>query len=92
MSKLHSTNKSTLSATPFIMPKTKKTSFHPKKGEPKNAPVTRAHANTSPTADTASTHTGAARLATSEVQNKMMIMGHQISFCHVPVVRSFFTL
>ncbi len=28
----------------------------------------------------------------SEVQNKMMIMGHQISSCHVPVVRSFFIL
>ncbi len=31
-------------------------------------------------------------LTTSEVQNKMMIMGHQISSCHVPVVRSFFIL
>jgi hypothetical protein len=29
---------------------------------------------------------------TSEVQNKMIIMGHQISSCHVPVVRSFFIL
>jgi hypothetical protein len=28
----------------------------------------------------------------SEVQNKMIIMGHQISSCHVPVVRSFFHL
>jgi hypothetical protein len=28
----------------------------------------------------------------SEVQNKMIIMGHQISSCHVPVVRSFFIL
>jgi hypothetical protein len=26
----------------------------------------------------------------SEVQNKMIFMGHQISSCHVPVVRSFF--
>ncbi len=26
----------------------------------------------------------------SEVQNKMTFMGHQISSCHVPVVRSFF--
>jgi hypothetical protein len=31
-------------------------------------------------------------MATSEVQNKMIIMGHQISSCHVPVVRSFFIL
>ncbi len=30
--------------------------------------------------------------ATSEVQNKMIIMGHQILSCHVPVVRSFFIL
>jgi hypothetical protein len=29
---------------------------------------------------------------TSEVQNKMIIMEHQISSCHVPVVRSFFIL
>jgi hypothetical protein len=29
---------------------------------------------------------------TSEVQSKMIIMGHQISSCHVPVVRSFFIL
>ncbi len=29
---------------------------------------------------------------TSEVQNKMIIMGHQISSCHVLVVRSFFIL
>ncbi len=29
---------------------------------------------------------------TSEVQNKMIIMGCQISSCHVPVVRSFFIL
>ncbi len=29
---------------------------------------------------------------TSEVQNKMIFMGHQISSCHVPVVRSFFIL
>ncbi len=28
----------------------------------------------------------------SEVQNKMIIMGHQISSCHVSVVRSFFIL
>jgi hypothetical protein len=28
----------------------------------------------------------------SEVQNKMIIMGHQVSSCHVPVVRSFFIL
>jgi hypothetical protein len=28
----------------------------------------------------------------SEVQNKMIIMGHQILSCHVPVVRSFFIL
>jgi hypothetical protein len=28
----------------------------------------------------------------SEVQSKMIIMGHQISSCHVPVVRSFFVL
>ncbi len=28
----------------------------------------------------------------SEVQSKMMFMGHQISSCHVPVVRSFFIL
>ncbi len=27
--------------------------------------------------------------ATSEVQSKMIFMGHQISSCHVPVVRSF---
>ncbi len=27
---------------------------------------------------------------TSEVQSKMIFMGHQISSCHVPVVRSFF--
>jgi hypothetical protein len=27
----------------------------------------------------------------SEVQNKMIIMGHQILSCHVPVVRSFFS-
>jgi hypothetical protein len=26
----------------------------------------------------------------SEVQNKMIFIGHQISSCHVPVVRSFF--
>jgi hypothetical protein len=29
---------------------------------------------------------------TSEVQSKMIIMGHQISSCHVLVVRSFFIL
>jgi hypothetical protein len=29
---------------------------------------------------------------TSEVQNEMIIMGHQILSCHVPVVRSFFIL
>ncbi len=28
----------------------------------------------------------------SEVQNKMIIMGHQLSSCHVTVVRSFFIL
>jgi hypothetical protein len=28
----------------------------------------------------------------SEVQHEMIIMGHQILFCHVPVVRSFFIL
>jgi hypothetical protein len=43
------------------MPKTKKTSLHSKKGEPKNAPVTtRARANTSTTAGSACTRTGAA--------------------------------
>jgi hypothetical protein len=31
-------------------------------------------------------------IPTSEVQNEMIIMGHQISSCHVPVVRSFFIL
>jgi hypothetical protein len=31
-------------------------------------------------------------MASSEVQNKMTIMGHQISSCHVPVGRSFFIL
>jgi hypothetical protein len=30
--------------------------------------------------------------APSEVQNKMIIMGHQISSCRFPVVRSFFIL
>jgi hypothetical protein len=30
--------------------------------------------------------------APSEVQSKMMIMGHQIPSCHVPVIRSFFIL
>jgi hypothetical protein len=35
---------------------------------------------------------GVARPIPSEVQNKMIIMGHQISSCHVPVVRSFFIL
>ncbi len=30
-------------------------------------------------------------LIASEVQNKMIFMGHQISSCHVPVVGSFFT-
>jgi hypothetical protein len=30
---------------------------------------------------------GGVHLITSEVQNKMIIMGHQISSCHVPVVR-----
>ncbi len=29
---------------------------------------------------------------TSEVQNKMIIMGHQILSCHIPVVRSIFIL
>ncbi len=29
---------------------------------------------------------------TSEVQSKMIVMGHQISSCNVPVVRSFFIL
>jgi hypothetical protein len=28
----------------------------------------------------------------SEVQSKMIFMGHQISSCHIPVVRSFFIL
>ncbi len=28
----------------------------------------------------------------SEVQSKMIFMGHQIPSCHVPVVRSFFIL
>jgi hypothetical protein len=28
----------------------------------------------------------------SEVQSKMIFMGHQILSCHVPVVRSFFNL
>jgi hypothetical protein len=28
----------------------------------------------------------------SDEQNEMIIMGHQISSCHVPVVRSFFIL
>ncbi len=28
----------------------------------------------------------------SEVQSKMIFMGHQILSCHVPVVRSFFIL
>jgi hypothetical protein len=32
------------------------------------------------------------RIYTSEVQNKRIIMGHQISSCHVLVVRSFFIL
>ncbi len=31
-------------------------------------------------------------VVTSEVQNKMIIMQHQILSCHVPVVRSFFIL
>ncbi len=31
-------------------------------------------------------------LTTSEVQSKMIIMGHQISSCHVLVLRSFFIL
>jgi hypothetical protein len=31
-----------------------------------------------------------ASTVTSEVQNKMIFMGHQITSCHVPVVRSFF--
>jgi hypothetical protein len=31
-------------------------------------------------------------VAPSEKQNEMIIMGHQISSCHVPVVRSFFIL
>jgi hypothetical protein len=30
--------------------------------------------------------------APSEVQSKMIFMGHQASSCHVPVVRSFFIL
>jgi hypothetical protein len=34
----------------------------------------------------------AVSVAASEVQNKMIFMGHQISSCHVPVVRSFFHL
>jgi hypothetical protein len=28
-------------------------------------------------------------IITSEVENKMILMGHQISSCHAPVVRSF---
>jgi hypothetical protein len=28
----------------------------------------------------------------SEVQSNMKFMGHQISSCHIPVVRSFFIL
>ena len=31
-------------------------------------------------------------LGSSEVQSKMIFMGHQILSCHVPVVRSFFIL
>ncbi len=31
-------------------------------------------------------------VSSSEVQNEMIITGHQISSCHVPVVRSFFIL
>jgi hypothetical protein len=31
-------------------------------------------------------------LQSSEVQSKMIFMGHQISSCRVPVVRSFFIL
>jgi hypothetical protein len=38
------------------------------------------------------TTAAAAAAKTSEVQSKMLIMGHQISSCHVPVVRSFFIL
>jgi len=30
--------------------------------------------------------------ATSEVQSKLILMGHPVSSCHVPVVRSFFIL
>jgi hypothetical protein len=36
--------------------------------------------------------TMAAEMTASEVQSKMIIMGHQISSCHVPVVKSFFIL
>ncbi len=32
------------------------------------------------------------QIHSSDVQSKMIIMGHQISSCHVPVVRSFFFL
>jgi hypothetical protein len=32
------------------------------------------------------------KAAASEVQSKMIFMGHQISSCHVPVVRSLFIL
>ncbi len=32
------------------------------------------------------------KMMSSEVQSKMIIMGHQISSCHVLVVRSFFIL
>jgi hypothetical protein len=31
-------------------------------------------------------------ITSSEVQSKMIFMGHQILSCHVPVVRSFFIL
>jgi hypothetical protein len=34
----------------------------------------------------------ASTIDSSEVQNEMIIMGHQILSCHVPVVRTFFIL
>jgi hypothetical protein len=37
-------------------------------------------------------HIGSQSYFASEVQSKMIIMGHQILSCHVPVVRSFFIL
>ncbi len=35
---------------------------------------------------------GLPKVFTSEVQSKMIFMGHQILSCHVPVVRSFFIM